>query len=196
MSYSGRARTQAQREAWRRLAPYKRRLIAAERPDSIEADLSLRSSIVTALENVFGPRVWDASLATLAEGEADEADLSPSGDQPWAMTYEEIGEVFGVSSSRIKQIERDAFRKLLKGPRYYILRELLYDDSDESFREDRDAMVDDAIAYHHSRAEERATQALEEARYASERARLRKMNFAACPCESGLLFMTCHGAMR
>lgn len=117
-------RSPAQRRAWRALSPHKRRILTSHRPDYFEGDMALRSSIMTALENVYGPRQWDATVAVLAEGEAEAVDYpAPSDGEPDGMTLAEIGDHFGVSSARIMQIIAKALRKLRSDP---IAREMIF----------------------------------------------------------------------
>ena len=104
-----RLRTDAQRHAWQSLSPYHRRLLMSHLPDDLERDASLRASISTALENVYGPREWDASVAVVDEGE-EAVDRGPK-DGP-EMTYEEIGDELGISVERVRQIAEGAMRKI------------------------------------------------------------------------------------
>ncbi len=105
-----RPRTPEQREVWEALNPWQRYLLTSHRPDDLERDLALRHSIGTALENVFGPREWTAAAARVEDGEAPERDPFP--EPEYAMTYEEIGEVFGLSRERIRSIIQEALGKI------------------------------------------------------------------------------------
>jgi hypothetical protein len=73
--------------------------------------MNLRASIFTALENVYGPREWNASLANIDEGEEDAEFRGPRADTA-EMTYREIGEELGLCSESVRRIETLAFRKI------------------------------------------------------------------------------------
>ncbi len=69
------------------------------------------------LETAFGPRQWDATVAVLAEGEAEESDWPTYSDgEPDGLTFDEIGAEFGISHTRVRQIVLGALRKLRASP--------------------------------------------------------------------------------
>lgn len=109
----------AARERWRALSPYHRYLLMAERPDEFEREERLRSETVLDLESAFGPRQWDATVAVIAEGEAEEGDYA--GFEPEAMTLAEIGQEFSLSRERVRRLIQEALAKMGCHP---IIREL------------------------------------------------------------------------
>lgn len=120
----------AGRERWALLSPWQQWLIAQEMPDDLEREEDYRHRTMRALEWRNGDRQWDASLAVLAEGEADDADWPKWSDrEPDGMTLDEIGDVLasedgtriGISRERVRQILYGAMRKLRDLP---IVREL------------------------------------------------------------------------
>lgn len=131
-------RTEAQRRAWRALSPNKRRILMSHVPDDLERDMKLRSSIITALSNVYGPLQWDATIAALAEGDAEAADRFTYTDgEPDGMTFEEIGNELGTDRERPRQIMLKAFSKLRQLP---IVREMFF-----GFPDDGAAAMDAAL---------------------------------------------------
>ena len=89
----------------------------AERPDEIEHEQSLRDETFFALERTFGPRQWDATVAILAEGEAEGVDYTtPADGEPDGLTLQEIATELGLSRGRVWQIIMCAFRKLRTHP--------------------------------------------------------------------------------
>ena len=117
-------RTDAQREAWRRLRPHQRALIMAQRPDDLERDEALRSETWRELESEFGPRQWDVTVAVLAEGEAEETDYKTHADgEPDGMTFTEIGHELNLSRERARQAILGALRKMSEHP---VIRELYF----------------------------------------------------------------------
>lgn len=108
-----RSRTRTQRDAWKTLSSSKRRLLLSHLPDEFESEMNLRSSIMTACSNVFGPFQWDAVVATLAEGEAEEIDRPKTSDhEPDGMSVREIANELEVSTGRVHEIMNRAFRRL------------------------------------------------------------------------------------
>ena len=67
---------------------------------------------MTALENVYGPRIWDATIAVIAEGDGEPPKRRRNVEPEYEMTLEEIGQHFGVSSERIRGIITAAMEKL------------------------------------------------------------------------------------
>jgi hypothetical protein len=106
--------TEAQRRAWVTLSPNKRRILVSHRRDEFEQEFATYVSIMTALENVFGPRIWEVKTADLAEGEVEnETELNSwKHECEPAMTYEEIGKEIGLSRDRVRHIEQIALKKL------------------------------------------------------------------------------------
>lgn len=103
-------RSLVRQRAWSSLSPNNRRILLSHRPDDFERDMALSHSIVTALENVFGPREWRADAARLEEGEEDERRWPKESE--YAMTLGEIGDELGVSRERVRCIIASAFSKL------------------------------------------------------------------------------------
>ena len=148
-------RSEAQREAWRKLSPYHRFLIMAERPDDLEHEQSLRSDTLYGLESEFGPRQWDATVAILSEGEAEEVDYMTYADgEPDGMTFGEIGEELGLSRERVRQMILQALRKMSEHP---VIRELRFASRPGlmATAEDIDAAIERALAATEDKAEER-----------------------------------------
>jgi hypothetical protein len=106
-------RSQAQQRAWKRLSPRQRKLLMSHLPDEMEQDERLVHSVLTALSNVYGPRLLGTSAARVEDGE----DVSGwrrrrlDREPPWSMTHKEIGVVLGITASRVQVIEQEAFRK-------------------------------------------------------------------------------------
>ena len=75
------------------------------------------------LELEFGPQQWDATVATLAEGDNDGE--RRGGVEDYEMTLGEIGFEMGLSSESIRIIQEKAFGKLRNSP---LLRELFFGD--------------------------------------------------------------------
>ena len=107
-------------------------------PDDIERDQNLRFSIGTALENVYGPRQWDATIALIAEGEAEAVDWPTHSDgEPDGMTLEEIGDHYGLSRERARGIIQKALWKLRQLP---LVREMFL-----GYRHDNAGDIDAAL---------------------------------------------------
>lgn len=82
-------------------------------PDELEREMLMRHSVHTALENVYGPRQWDATIAIIAEGESEEADRMTVADaEPDGASLREIADELGCSTTRVIQIISGALRKL------------------------------------------------------------------------------------
>lgn len=111
--------TDATRRAWRSLSPNQRRLLSSHRNDELESEESMSRDAMSALEEAFGPRQWDVTVATLAEGEPDRDDLKT--DPPNEKTLRVVGNELGYSVERTRQIEQRALRKLRNDPLIYEL---------------------------------------------------------------------------
>ena len=113
-----RRRSEAQRAAWRKLRPHHRAWIMAERPDEIEREQTLRDETFFALENAFGPRQWDATVAILAEGEPEGAadHASSADDDPDGLTLQAIAIELGLSRARVWQILMRGLDKMRTHP--------------------------------------------------------------------------------
>lgn len=131
-SYSER---QAMRERWALLSPWKKMLLMSERPNELERLEDYERRTMRALEWRNGDRQWDATVAVLAEGEAEEVDrMTPADAAPDGMTLDEIGAALaeeqgdwvGPSRERIRQIIERALGKLRQDP---IIRELYFGSS-------------------------------------------------------------------
>ena len=131
-SYSER---QAMRERWALLSPWKKMLLMSERPNELERLEYYERRTMRALEWRYGDRQWDATVAVLAEGEAEEVDrMTPADAAPDGMTLDEIGAALaeeqgdwvGPSRERIRQIIKRAMGKLRQDP---IMRELYFGSS-------------------------------------------------------------------
>lgn len=106
-------RSKAQKEAWKKLSAHQRKLLMSHLPDDLEREMNLRSSILTACSNVYGPYQWDATLALLAEGEADTVDRpKPSDYEPDGASIREIADECKVSTARVHHILHAAYGKL------------------------------------------------------------------------------------
>lgn len=106
--------TPKQQRAWRRLSPNKRRILTSHRPDEFERQEEMRREVFADLEETFGPRQWDATVALLAEGEPT-VEGSTEGDH--GMTFDEIGKELGLTRSGATQVYERAlhhFRKRLR----------------------------------------------------------------------------------
>lgn len=123
------AQRAAKRRAWAALTPHHRFLLMSERPDDLERDAGMRASVMTALENVFGPRVWSATCARVDEGDADEGhrrDVRRPKAPEYAMTLDEIGEDLGLCRERVREIIESALKKLRHPSRSRVLHEFMY----------------------------------------------------------------------
>ena len=116
--------------AWKKLLACQRKILVSHRPDDLERDQALRASILTALQNVYGPRTLGFEIARVEEGE-DGGDETrwPRQDGP-VMSYGEVGEVMGLSRGGVQALEARAFRKLRENARH--LRHLVNDCFEES----------------------------------------------------------------
>lgn len=162
-------RTDLQREAWRNLDPWRRRLLTSHRPDDVEQEAALCHSVMTALENVYGPREWTPAAARVEEGDGDgDGDEARGGD--FAMTYGEIGEAFGISRERVRGIINTALQKLLHNAALSGLHEIMYGE-----RAPVVAQLDRAMA-------NAANAASREVAQATERDIARAQAAAAVPC--------------
>lgn len=114
----------AKRERWAKLTPRQRFLLLSDRLSDWEHEELFQHRTMTALENVYGPRVWDATVARIAEGEADGVDTAAAEENPDRpeMTLEEISDVLGISRWEVNRIIRSTLRKLREMP---ILQELV-----------------------------------------------------------------------
>lgn len=120
------------RDRWRLLSPWQQWLIAQEMPDDLEREEDYYRRTMRALEWRNGDRQWDATLAVLAEGEAEDVDWMTASDrEPDGMTLDEIGDALaeeygdrlGTSRERVRQIIMGAMRKLRELP---IVQEMFY----------------------------------------------------------------------
>lgn len=122
-------RTDAQRDAWWELDPWRRRLLISHRPDELERDEALARETLADLEAVWGPREWGPDLATLAEGECERIDED---DAEWGdgmMTLAEIGAELDLSRERVRGIIDGALRKVRGNRRTIrVLAEFFHDD--------------------------------------------------------------------
>lgn len=112
-----------QRWQWQRLTPNQRRLLVSHRRDELENEELDRRETLADLELEFGPQQWDATVATLAEGDNDGE--RRGGVEDYEMTLGEIGFEMGLSSESIRIIQEKAFGKLRNSP---LLRELFFGD--------------------------------------------------------------------
>ncbi len=100
---------QRRRERWGRLHPNIRRLLVSHHPDPMEQEENLTRDTMFALEEEGGPRIWEASVAMLAEGEAVGSDHVKS--EEFEFTFQEIGFELGVGRCQARMIQDQALKK-------------------------------------------------------------------------------------
>ena len=135
---------------WQRLSAYQRRLLVSHRPDECEREWALARDVRNDLEGAFGPTVWDASVAILAEADTVATEHETKADY-YGATLQEIADELEVTRERARQMCEQAMSRLRSrfGP---LLEELLSGVVRRGATADR-RTIDDAIRRAHDESE-------------------------------------------